>query len=152
MAVYRLLASATRGFEQPDESWCDSGHRCFLRIIPTTPTVTITPSNGSTNVGLNTQIVLAFSKSMNPATITSSTVALFNGVHTLGYSLSVSQDNRTVVLNPGGLPAGATINVALNSGVQDLSGNALQGTNSQFSLTQDLSTSAPYVTVMRPTN
>jgi hypothetical protein len=30
---YRLLASATRGFKQPDENRCDSGHRCFLRIL-----------------------------------------------------------------------------------------------------------------------
>jgi 5-hydroxyisourate hydrolase-like protein (transthyretin family) len=30
---YRLLASPTRGFKQPDESWCDKGRHCFLRII-----------------------------------------------------------------------------------------------------------------------
>ena len=30
---YRLLASPTRAFEQPDEIWCNSVHQCFLRII-----------------------------------------------------------------------------------------------------------------------
>jgi 5-hydroxyisourate hydrolase-like protein (transthyretin family) len=29
---YRLLASPTRAFKQPDEIWCNSGHKCFLRI------------------------------------------------------------------------------------------------------------------------
>jgi hypothetical protein len=29
---YRLLASSTRTFNQPDESWCNSGGQCFLRI------------------------------------------------------------------------------------------------------------------------
>ena len=29
---YRLLASSTRAFQQPDESWCNSGRHCFLRI------------------------------------------------------------------------------------------------------------------------
>jgi hypothetical protein len=29
---YRLLASPTRAFKQPDEIWCSSGHQCFLRI------------------------------------------------------------------------------------------------------------------------
>jgi hypothetical protein len=31
--VYRLLASPARAFKQPDESWCNSGGQCFLRII-----------------------------------------------------------------------------------------------------------------------
>ena len=45
----------------------------------TAPTVTISPTNGATNVGLNTQIVLSFSKSINASTITTNTLALFNG-------------------------------------------------------------------------
>jgi len=35
-------------------------------VDQTPPTVSITPTNGATNAGLNTQIVLTFSKSMNP--------------------------------------------------------------------------------------
>ena len=45
----------------------------------TAPTVTISPANGATNVGLNTQVVLTFSKSINPATIAANSLALFNG-------------------------------------------------------------------------
>jgi len=120
----------------------------------TAPTVTITPANGSTNVGLNSQVVLIFSKSINPATITQNTVTLFNGDSPLNYGLTISRDNRTVVLNPAGnaFTPGATITVALSNGVKDLSGNALAGTSSQFTLTTALSNNAPSVIEMRPGN
>ena len=48
-------------------------------VDQTPPTVTISPANGATNVGLNTQVVLTFSKSINPSTITTNTVSLFSG-------------------------------------------------------------------------
>jgi large repetitive protein len=120
----------------------------------TPPTVTISPASGATNVGLNTQVVLTFSKSINPATITTNTLALFNGDIAVGYSPTISRDNRTVVLNAGGSAwaSGATITIELTSGIQDLSGNALANTSSQFTLTTALSGSAPYVVAMRPGN
>jgi YD repeat-containing protein len=120
----------------------------------TAPTVTISPANGTTNVGLNTQIVLTFSKSINPTTITANTLALFNGDTALAYNYSVSRDNRTVVMNynNGTLPAGATITIELTSGIQDLSGNSLANTTSQFTLTTQLSGYAPQVVQMRPGN
>ena len=120
----------------------------------TAPTVTISPANGATNVGLNTQIVLTFSKSINSGTITGTSLALFNGDTAINYDYSVSRDNRTVVVNPGGgvLPSGATITVALSSAIQDLSGNALAPTTSQFTLTTALPSGAPSVIVMRPGN
>jgi large repetitive protein len=123
-------------------------------VDKTAPTVTISPANGATNVGLNTQVVLTFSKSINPGTITRSTVSLLNGDAAVNYGYSVSRDNRTLVLNPsaGQLPSGATITVALTNGVQDLSGNALAPTTSQFTLTTALSGGAPSVVVMRPGN
>jgi len=118
----------------------------------TPPTVTITPSNNATNVGVNTQVVLTFSKSINPATINGTTVNLFNGDVALNPSMSISRDNRTVILNSGNgmLPAGATITVALTGAIQDLSGNPLAPTTSQFTLTTALSNAAPYVMAMRP--
>jgi hypothetical protein len=120
----------------------------------TAPTVTITPANGTTNVGLNSQVVLTFSKSINPATISQNTVTLFNGVSVLNYGMSISRDNRTVVLNPAGnaFTPGATITVALSNGVRDLSGNALANTIAQFTLTTALPNSVPTVLEMRPGN
>jgi len=120
----------------------------------TPPTVTISPANGATNVGINAQVVLTFSKSINPATITANTLALFNGDTSVSYGYSVSRDNRTIVINPGGSAwaSGATITVELTSGIQDLSGNALANTNSQFTLTTALSNATPSVIAMRPGN
>jgi len=120
----------------------------------TAPTVTITPANGTTNVGLNSQVVLTFSKSINPATITPSSVNLLNGDVPLNPSTSISRDNRTVVLNYTSsiLPAGATITVTATSLITDLSGNALANTTSQFTTTPSLLNTAPYVISMRPGN
>ncbi len=119
----------------------------------TAPTVAISPANGTTNVGLNTQIVLTFSKSINPSTITTNnTVSLFSGDTSINYGYTISADNRTVVLNPGGtaFTSGATVTIELTSGIQDLSGNALANTSSQFTLTTALPNTAPFVETMRP--
>ena len=115
----------------------------------TAPTVTITPANGTSNAGLNTQVVLTFSKSINPATITSSSVNLLNGDVPLNLATSVSRDSRTVVLNYTGatLPAGATITVTATSLITDLSGNALADTTSQFTTTAGVLNTAPTVSV-----
>jgi len=119
----------------------------------TAPTVTITPSNNSTNLGLNTQVVLTFSKSINPNTISSESVNLFNGDAALNPTISISQDNRTVVLSTGtALPASATITVAASAVITDFSGNALANTTSQFTTTSAPLTSAPSVVSSRPAN
>src|SRR4029077_10830976 len=80
-------------------------------VDTTPPTVTISPVNGTTNAGLNTQVVLTFSKSINPSTITAASVNLLNGDVPLNPATSISHDNRTVVLNYNSatLPAGATL-------------------------------------------
>jgi large repetitive protein len=121
-------------------------------VDTTPPTVTITPANGTTNAGLNTQVVLTFSKSINPTTINASSVNLLNGDVPLNPATSISRDNRTVVLNynSGTLPAGATLTVTATSLIKDLSGNPLTNTTSQFTTTAGVSNAAPYVISMRP--
>jgi hypothetical protein len=125
-------------------------------VDQTTPTVTITPSNGTTGVGLNTQVVLTFSKSINASTITGSSLAVFSGNTPVDVidSMSISQDNRTITLNPGGTAwtPGAIITVELTNAIQDLSGNSLANTTSQFTLTAAAGGSAPSVVAMRPGN
>jgi hypothetical protein len=118
----------------------------------TPPTVTITPANGTTNAGLNTQVVMTFSKSINPATITAGSVNLLNGDVPLNPATSISRDNRTVVVNYNGgtLPAGATLTVTATHLITDLSGNALADTTSQFTTTAAGSNPTPYVISMRP--
>ena len=136
-------------------AYVDCGTFTTANTLDTTPpTVTISPANGATNVGLSTQVVLTFSKSINGATITANTLALFNGDASVGYGYTLSRDNRTIVVNPNGSAwtSGATITIELTSGILDLSGNALANTNSQFTLTTSLSNAAPSVIAMRPGN
>jgi hypothetical protein len=125
-------------------------------VDSTAPTVTITPSNGTTNTGLNTQIVLTFSKSINASSIASSSLAVFSGNTPVDVidAMSISQDNRTITLNPGGTAwtPGAIITIELNNAIQDLSGNSLANTTSQFTLTTATAGSAPSVVAMRPGN
>ena len=97
---------------------------------------------------------MTFSKSIIPTTITTGSVNLLNGDVPLNPAISISRDNRTVVLNynSGTLPAGATLTVTATHLITDLSGNALADTTSQFTTTPATLNSAPYVISMRPGN
>jgi len=140
-----------------DEAGNAAGSQCysFTTGTPadtTPPTVTITPADGTINAGLNTQVVLTFSKSINPATINASSVNVLNGDVPLNLPISISRDNSTVVLNYASatLPAGATLTVTATHLITDLSGNALADTTSQFTTTPAVLNTAPTVTNMRP--
>jgi len=119
----------------------------------TTPpqVVSVTPNNGTTSVALNSTAVLTFSESVNPATVTSSTVGMIaNGVR-LGVGISISADNRTVTLNSSGLPGNSIVAVIATSGITDWSGNALVNFQSQFT-TGVTDTQHPSVVAERPGN
>jgi RHS repeat-associated protein len=94
--------------------------------------VSITPNSGTAAVSTNSTVVLAFSESINPATVTASSVGMIaNGVR-LGAGISISADDRTVTLNAFGLPGDSVIGVFATSGITDWSGNALVNFQSQF--------------------
>ena len=98
----------------------------------TAPVVTsVTPAEGSTEVGLNTTVVVTFSEPLNPATVNNTTFALFGGATLLSTSVNRSADNRTVFLTTT-LPPLSLITVVATGGVTDLSGNALADYASQF--------------------
>ena len=119
----------------------------------TAPTVVlVTPSSGSTGVGLNGQVVVSFSKSMNPATLTSGTVFLLAGNAKLSFSLNVSADNRTIVLSNLNLPGSSVITLAVSSGAADLSSNPLADYTSQFVTASAFDTTSGRVVNQRPGN
>jgi hypothetical protein len=121
----------------------------------TAPTITsVTPPNNSTNVGQNTQVVVTFSKSINPSTITSTSLTLFNGDTPYSNGITISPDNRTVTLNPYsyGFPAGATITLEATDAIKDLSGNSLADTSRQFTVARAAPASGPSITGQRPGN
>ncbi len=116
----------------------------------TPPTITsVTPTNGSKSLGLNTTVTLTFSKPLNPNTVGTSTFNLFNGTTRLNPSVSLSSDYQMVTMSTG-LPNNVTITVVATSGVQDLAGNPLADFSSTFTTVQVTSGTRPSVTGQRP--
>ena len=116
----------------------------------TPPTITsVTPTNGSTNLGLNTTVTLTFSKPLNPNTVNNSSFNLFNGTTRLNPNVSLSSDYQMVTMSTG-LPNNVTITVVATSGVQDLAGNSLADFSSTFTTVQVTSGTRPSVTGQRP--
>ncbi|WP_218043354.1 Ig-like domain-containing protein [Oryzomonas rubra] len=104
----------------------------------TVPTVTsVTPANNATGVGRNATIALTFSESVNPSTVTSTSVQVFAGATSIGTgSISFSADNRTVTFTPTA-PAGSTITIVATSDIKDLSGNSLVNFQSRYQTADD---------------
>ena len=116
----------------------------------TPPTVlSVTPAAGSANMGVNTTVTLVFSKSLNPNTVTNSTLGLFSGDTAIsGVSIGTSLDLTTVNLTAM-LPYNATITVVATHGVTDLAGNTLTDFSSNFA-TAPAASAGPSVVSMRP--
>jgi len=121
----------------------------------TPPTVIgVTPFDGASDVGPQTQVVLTFSEPLNPATVNPGTFALFNGAMLMPTSVQRSADNRTVMLFAT-LPFGATISVVATTGVRDLQGNAFDGFASRFTIRAGPDAErpgAPAIVTQRPGN
>ena len=122
----------------------------------TTPVVTpltitsVTPANGATGVGQNAAVSVTFSHSVNPATVTAATLALFTGDSNLGAGISMSADNRTAMVTTT-LPVSSIITVIATTAITDLYGNALTGNlTSQFTTAPTPPSSSPSIVTMRP--
>jgi YD repeat-containing protein len=113
----------------------------------------VSPANGAADIGLNAAVVLTFSKSLNRNTINGNTVGLLVNGNKLGIGiLSVSADNRTVILTAGTLPASSAVTVVATTEVQDLYGNGLANFQSQFMTAAAFDTTHPSVVAQRPGN
>jgi hypothetical protein len=119
----------------------------------TPPTiVSVTPANGTSNVGPNAVVTLIFSKALNYNTVNSQSFTLYNGFTNLNATVSRSSDNRTVTLTAT-LPYSSTITVDVNTTVQDLDGNFLANPfSSTFATETQPLISTATVTQMRPSN
>ena len=100
-------------------------------VVPTI--VSISPSNGLTNVGDNAIVRLIFSKPVNPLTVNANTVQLSGGGVTLvPDSISFSNSNQIVLLVPHSpLPDSTQMTLSV-SGVTDVAGNPIQSQTVQF--------------------
>jgi YD repeat-containing protein len=91
------------------------------------PTVlSVSPPSGSTTVGDNAQVVVLFSKPINPLTVSGSSIQLKGGGATeVPDSISFSNNNQNVQLVPHTpLPDNTVITLTI-SGVTDVAGNAV---------------------------
>jgi len=113
--------------------------------------LSVTPNDGMTSVARNSTVVLTFSESVNPSTVTAGTIGLLAHGASIGVGINISTDNRTVTLNAFGLPANTTIAVVATGAITDLSGNPLVNFQSQFT-TGDTDLNHPNVVAQRPGN
>jgi YD repeat-containing protein len=115
----------------------------------TPPTVTfVTPGTGATGIGLNAQVTLRFSESLNASTVNANNFGLWANGKKLNASPAASADNHVVTLTPNGaLPASSVVTVIATSGVSDLYGNALAYFTSPFTTAAPLDTTHPSVSV-----
>jgi hypothetical protein len=99
-----------------------------LLLIPKVPVITAsTPANGSTNQARSTAPTATFSQSMDPATISSTTVTLTAANGTL-ISANVSYSSKKVTLNPTGpLTANTAYTVRLDGSIKSLAGVKIAG-------------------------
>jgi hypothetical protein len=91
--------------------------------------LSVSPSNGATNVRHDLPVSVTFNKAINPGTTSGYNTLLYAGqdLQTNG-SVTLSADGRTLTFNVGALSDGTTYTIAIPAGgVADESGNALAG-------------------------
>ncbi|MFT4924819.1 MAG: methionine-rich copper-binding protein CopC [Phenylobacterium sp.] len=94
--------------------------------------VSVTPADGSMDIGANTPVVLSFNESLNGATVNNSNFKVYSNGSLISPSVYRSIDSRTVTLR-GTWPSGQAISVVVSSDVKDLSNNAMVDYVSLFS-------------------
>lgn len=93
------------------------------------PTITMTPIHGATNVPFNTSIVLTFSEPINPNTVNAATVLVMSQGEVRAGTITFGQQNTFAVFTPASpfFPT-ASATVTVLGQVTDTAGNLLQGT------------------------
>jgi tetrahydromethanopterin S-methyltransferase subunit B len=86
--------------------------------------ISISPTNGSTRVALKTAITITFNKTMNPLTITTTTITVKNGTTlVLG---TVTYSGMTAIFTPtSNFTANTIYTVTITTGAKDLIGHPL---------------------------
>lgn len=131
-ATTAYTLSLTQGIKSVDGVPLDGG---FVGSFTTgtssdtvSPTVTISPANGATNVPFNTTILLAFSEPANPNTVNAATVVVVSQGEIRSGTLTFGQQNTFAVFTPASpfFPTSSATVTVLGQ-VTDMAGNALQG-------------------------
>jgi len=116
------------------------------------PTVlSVSPPNGSTNVGDNIEVHVVFSEPVNPLTVSGGSIHLTGGGTALvADSISFSNNNKSVTVVPHGpLPDNTVMTVTI-SGVTDVAGNAVATQTTQFTTGTGPDLASPLVVATNP--
>jgi hypothetical protein len=106
----------------------------------------VAPPDGVTEVGVNTIVRLRFSERLNPLSVTGSTVRLTTDTRTeLACTISFSNNDRDVVIEPHGPLADLATYSLRISGVEDLAGNAVPTQTTSFTTSSSPDFFAPVV-------
>ena len=131
-ATTAYTLSLTQGIKSVDGVPLDGG---FVGSFTTgtnsdtvSPTVSISPANGATNVPFNTSIVLTFSEPINPNTVNAATVVVMSQGEVRPGTITFGQQNTFAVFTPASpfFPT-ASATVTVLGQVSDMAGNLLQG-------------------------
>ena len=131
-ATTAYTLSLTQGIKSVDGVPLDGG---FVGSFTTgtnsdtvSPTVSISPANGATNVPFNTSIVLTFSEPINPNTVNAATVVVVSQGELRPGTITFGQQNTFAVFTPASpfFPT-ASATVTVLGQVGDMAGNLLQG-------------------------
>jgi len=132
--VYRYGASGlpTQSF-QGSNYWVDPVFSYTPPPDTTAPTVlSITPGMSANYVAPNATITVTFSEALDAATVTSSTIQLFNGATPVTAGVSYDAATKTATLTPTApLANSTTYSISVTGGaggVEDAAGNALAAT------------------------
>jgi Periplasmic component of the Tol biopolymer transport system len=117
-----------------------------VRVPPRRPpeVVRTEPAKGRTDVALNIQVQVVFSEPVDKATVTSSSVVLFEGPNSenaVRATVSTSSDGLSVIVTPAApLDPLSTYTVALTSAIHDLDGDAVANSTPLTFTTESRST------------
>jgi Domain of unknown function (DUF4082)/Bacterial Ig-like domain/Bacterial Ig domain len=140
---------------QSSNYWVDVVFTTSIGPDTTPPVVSTTvPVDGAGNVAVNSTVSATFNESIDPATVTASTLELRTASNALiAASVSYNAGTRTATLTPtAALPSNATLTATVRGGatdprIKDLAGNALAA-NTTWSFT----TTAPSAACVTPAN
>ncbi len=123
-------------------------HTANVTLDAIGPTVVaVSPPAGATNVPLDTSVTIDFSESLDPASVTESSVLLqLGGVPVVGQR-TLSADRRRIVFRPSSpLAAISTYSLILGAPLRDLAGHPLTGFTPTTFTTLDPSQPPPLAT------
>jgi len=129
-----------------------SGHQTFT-VNALQPTVTSTnPAIGATAVPINRKITAAFSKPMNPATITTATFTLASATTTITGVVAYNAASNIATFAPAAnLAANTAFTATITTGAKDLAGDSLASNFAWAFTTSAVSdTTAPTVSSTNP--